>query len=153
MSSIDWLINSLKYQVNPSRVNLCQEVRKSSSNLHFVYWFLKRGFLTQFYWIRIFFKSSSSLYGTITDGPGNLGSIQGRVIPKTLKMVPDNSLHNTLQYKVRIKGKVEQSWERSSTLSCSSDLKGSILIALNYGRQIYFFSYKYYYFESEWTWK
>ena len=29
-------------------------------------------------------------------------------------MVLDTSLLNTQQYKVRIKGKVEQSWERSS---------------------------------------
>ena len=34
-------------------------------------------------------------------------SIQGRVIPKTLKMVLDTSLLNTQQYKVCIKGKVE----------------------------------------------
>ena len=39
--------------------------------------------------------------------PGDLGSIPGRVIPKTLKMVLDTSLLNTQQYKVRIKGKVE----------------------------------------------
>ena len=42
------------------------------------------------------------------------GSIPGRVIPKTLKMVLDNSLLNTQQYKVWIKGKVEQSRERRS---------------------------------------
>ena len=48
--------------------------------------------------------------------PGDLGSIPGRVIPKTLKMVLDTSLLNTRQYKVRIKGKEEQFWERSSTL-------------------------------------
>ena len=48
--------------------------------------------------------------------PGDLGSIPGRVIPKTLKMVLDTSLLNTQQYKVRIKGKVEQSRERSSAL-------------------------------------
>ena len=47
-----------------------------------------------------------------TNGPGDLGSIPGRVIPKTLKMVLDTSLLNTQHYKVRIKGKVEQSWER-----------------------------------------
>ena len=47
-------------------------------------------------------------------GPGDLGSISGRVIPKTLKMVLDTSLLNTQQYKVRIKGKVEQSKEMSS---------------------------------------
>ena len=39
--------------------------------------------------------------------PGDLGSIPGRVIPKTFKMVLDTSLLNTQQYKVRIKGKVE----------------------------------------------
>ena len=50
------------------------------------------------------------------NGPGDLGSIPGRVIPKTLKMVLDASLLNTQQYKVRIKGKVEQSRERSSAL-------------------------------------
>ena len=37
-----------------------------------------------------------------------------RVIPKTLKMVLDTSLLNAQRYKVRIKGKVEQSRERSS---------------------------------------
>ena len=50
------------------------------------------------------------------NSPGDLGSILGHVIPKTLKMVLDTSLLNTLQYKVRIKGKVEQSREKSSAL-------------------------------------
>ena len=50
------------------------------------------------------------------NGPGDLGSIPGRVIPKTLKMVLDTTLLNTQHYKVRFKGKVEQSWERSSAL-------------------------------------
>ena len=50
------------------------------------------------------------------NGPGDLGSIPGRVIPKTLKMVLDTSLLNTQHYKVRFKGKVEQSWEWSSAL-------------------------------------
>ena len=54
------------------------------------------------------------------NGPGDLGSILGRVIPKTLKMVLDTSLLNTQQYKVRIKGKVEQSKERSSALPNTS---------------------------------
>ena len=49
-------------------------------------------------------------------GPGDLGSIPARVIPKTLKMVLDASLLNTQDYKVRIKGKVEKSWERSRAL-------------------------------------
>ena len=50
------------------------------------------------------------------NGPGDLGSIPGRVIPKTLKMVLDNTLLNTQQYKICIKGEVEQSWEKSSAL-------------------------------------
>ena len=45
-----------------------------------------------------------------------LGSIPGRVIPKTLKMELDTTLLNTQHYKVRFKGKVEQSWEWSSAL-------------------------------------
>ena len=55
--------------------------------------------------------------------PGDLDSIPGCVIPKTLKMVLDTSLLNTQQYKVRIKGKVEQSKERSCSFPspwCSS---------------------------------
>ena len=38
--------------------------------------------------------------------PEDLGSIQGRDIPKTLKMVLDTPLLNAQQYKVRYKGKV-----------------------------------------------
>ena len=41
------------------------------------------------------------------NSPGDRGSIPGRVIPKTLKMVLDTSLLNTQQYKVCIKGKEE----------------------------------------------
>ena len=51
-----------------------------------------------------------------TNGSGDMGSIPGRVIPKTQKMVIDASLLNTQYYKVWIKGKVEQFRERSSTL-------------------------------------
>ena len=50
------------------------------------------------------------------NGPGDLDSIAGRVTPKTHKMILDASLLNTKHYKVRIKGKVKQSRERSSAL-------------------------------------
>ena len=49
------------------------------------------------------------------NGPGDLGSITGRVIPKTEKMVLDATLLNTQHYEVRIKGRVKQYRERSST--------------------------------------
>ena len=51
-----------------------------------------------------------------TIGLGDLGSIPGLVIPKTQKMILDASLLNTQYYKGWIKGKVEQSRERSNTL-------------------------------------
>ena len=54
------------------------------------------------------------------NGPGDRGSIQGRIIPKTLKMVLDASLLSTQHYKVRIKGKAEQSRKRSSALPYTS---------------------------------
>ena len=38
-----------------------------------------------------------------TNGPGGRGSIPGRFIPKTQKMVPDAALLNTQYYKVRVK--------------------------------------------------
>ena len=74
------------------------------------------------------------------NGLGDLGSISGHIIPKTLKMVLDTSLLNTQQYKVRIKSKVEESRKRvvpSPTPRCSSYWKGSILVALDYSPQLY----------------
>ena len=50
------------------------------------------------------------------NGPGDLGSIPSRVIPKTQKMALDASLFNTQYSKVRIKGKVGWSWKRSGIL-------------------------------------
>ena len=49
-------------------------------------------------------------------GPGDLGSIPGRVIPKTQKMILDAALLKTQRYKVRIKSKVDQSRECRSAL-------------------------------------
>ena len=79
-----------------------------------------------------------------TNGPGDRGLILGRVIPKTQKMVFDGAFLNTQHYKLSIKSKVEQSRETSSALStpwCSSYWKGNLRITLDYGRQIYNFTY------------
>ena len=54
------------------------------------------------------------------NGLGDQGSIPGWIIPKTQKMVLDAALLNTQDYKVRIKGKVEQSREWSSALPYTS---------------------------------
>ena len=68
--------------------------------------------------LNFFFFSSSNnniydrligLVGRVfANGPGDMGLIPGRIIPKTLKMVLDTTLLN--------EGKVEQSRERSSAL-------------------------------------
>ena len=63
------------------------------------------------------------------NGPGGLGSIPGRVIPKTLKMELDTTLLNTQHYKVRFKGKVEQSREWSS----ASPLHLGVVVAIEKG--------------------
>ena len=70
----------------------------------------------------------------LSNGPGDWGSILARFIPKTQKMVLDATLFSTQHYKVRIKGKVEQSWEWSSALPtprCSSYWKGSLWVTLD----------------------
>ena len=66
--------------------------------------------------ILILYRDIGPAVRVFANGPGDLGSIPGRVIPKTLKMVLDTTLLNTQHYKVRFKGKVEQSWEWSSAL-------------------------------------
>ena len=68
------------------------------------------------------FKNNSFFFllSVLANGPGDLGSIPGCVITKIFKMVLDTSLLNTQQYKVHIKGKVEQSREKSRALSYTS---------------------------------
>ena len=53
------------------------------------------------------------MYILFANDPEDLGSIPGRVIPKTLKVVLIIYLINALQYKVRIESKMEQSRERN----------------------------------------
>ena len=70
-------------------------------------------------WLQVFLSNINN-YRVFTNGPGDLGSIPGRVTLKTLEMVLDTALLNTQQYKVRIKGKVEQLRERSCALPYTS---------------------------------
>ena len=66
-------------------------------------------------------QNKTAVVGRVfANGLGDLGSISGQIIPKTQKTVLDTFLLNTQQYKVRIKGKVEQSWERSSVFPYTS---------------------------------
>ena len=75
-----------------------------------------------------------------TYGPGHLGLISGRVIPKTLKMVLATSLLNTQQYKVLSRVKWNNPGKGvapSPTPRCSSYWKRSLLAAFDYGCQLY----------------
>ena len=72
------------------------------------------GYLSRLQMMRL--SQAGPAVRVFANGPGDMGSIPGRVIPKTLKMVLDTTLLNTQHYKVRFKGKVEQSWEWSSAL-------------------------------------
>ena len=78
-----------------------------------------------------------------TNGPGDRGSIPGRVIPKTQKMVVEATLLSTQDYKVQIKSKMEQSKERSSALPLHLGVvaieKGSLRVTPDCGRQLYFY--------------
>ena len=87
-----------------------------------------------------------------TNCPGDLGSIPGRVILKTLKMVLNTSLLmvlntsllNTQQYKVLSRVKWRNPGIRVApfpTPQWSSNRKGSLLVALDYGRQLYLLTY------------
>ena len=122
---------------------------RSEINLYLLYLFIFRSEINSYLLYLFIFRSeinSYLLYLFIPDiglgvrvfanGPGDLGSIPGRVIPKTQKMVLDASLLSTQHYKVRIKGKVEQS-RKSPTHWCSSYRKGSLRVTLDYGCQLY----------------
>ena len=67
-----------------------------------------------------FSRVISEHFDHYTNGTGDLGSIPGCVIPKTLKMVLEESLHNTHDYKVGMKDKVEESRESSRALPDTS---------------------------------
>ena len=88
--------------------------------LHTVVWFQvflsNTNDLLTVVWFQVFLKNTNNLHLVIWfglmswefgNGPGDLVSIPGRVIPKTLKMVLDATLLNTQHYKVWIKGKME----------------------------------------------
>ena len=72
------------------------------------------------------------------NGPGDLGSIPGRVIPKTLKkwnLIPPCLTFSIIRYGSRVK------WSNpgngvapSPTPWCSSYRKGSLRVTLDYGR-------------------
>ena len=84
------------------------------------------------------------------NGLGDLGSIPGRVIPKTQKwyFIPLYLTLSDIRYVSRVKwSNPGKGVAPSPTPQYSSYWKGRLLVALDYGRQIYFYLY---YFNSCW---
>ena len=95
---------------NAATSSLCKYIW-FDKNQHFIFFF--------FFFLLVYidcYRDIGPAVRVFANGPGDLGSIPGRVIPKTLKMELDTTLLNTQHYKVRFKSKVEQSWEWSSAL-------------------------------------
>ena len=85
-------------------------------NIFFLFFCLKKW---RCVWILNNFLNSQ-VGRVFANGPGNRGSHTDWVIWKTQKMVLDTALLNTQHYKICIKGKEEQSRERSSILHYTS---------------------------------
>ena len=88
--------------------------------MHVYFYLLKHNQVLFFQYYLYVYPDIGIMVRVFANGPEDLGSIPGRVIPKTQKMVLYAILLNTQHYKVRIKGKVEQSRERSSALPYTS---------------------------------
>ena len=73
-----------------------------------------------YYLLLLCYQAIGLMSRVFANGPGDQGSIPGQVIPKTQNMVFVAALLNTQHYKVRNKGKVEQSWEWSGALPNTS---------------------------------
>ena len=72
--------------------------------------------LHDFMYLLIYNPAIGLMSRMFTNSLGDQVLIPGQVIPKTQKIVLDSTLLSTQYYKVRIKGKVEQSWEWRSAL-------------------------------------
>ena len=114
---MSWGRTSINLEVEGVQVQI-EKGEFNSSKIFFPPWLLWVLSLLVFPTVVIFCLTWKYFYLLYTEvfanDPGDLGSIP--IIPKTQKMVRDSSLLNTQHYKVWIKGKVEQSRERSSAL-------------------------------------
>ena len=86
--------------------------------------------------------STGMMVWVFANGPGDLGSIPGRVIPKTQKwyLMPPFLTLSIIRYGSRVKwSKPGKRVAPFPTPRCSSYRKGSLRVTLDYGRQLYFY--------------
>ena len=115
--SLGYLVTKMKhYTINECSKQAKKKKKKSYKTKHDREFCKKLKFVHNTKWYIHENRDIGPAVRVFANGPGDLGSIPGRVIPKTLKMELDTTLLNTQHYKVRFKGKVEQSREWSSAL-------------------------------------
>ena len=76
----------------------------------------------------------------LANGPGDQGSIPGRIIPKTQKwyLMPSCLTLSIIMYGLRVKWRNPgKGGAPSPTPLCSSNQKGSLRVTLDYGRLLY----------------
>ena len=86
----------------------------------YIYIYIYMRFFYESVYIYINIADSLASWVVFANSTRDLISIPDHIIPQTLKMVLVTSSLNTQQYKVHIKGKLEQSSERSSILPYTS---------------------------------
>ena len=98
-----------------------------------------------FIYIYIYERTIGIMVRVLTNGPGNRGSIRGRVIPKALKwyLMPPCFTLGIIRYGSRVK------WTNSGkgvapspTSRCCSYWKGGLQVAYNHGHQLCLYIYK-----------
>ena len=122
------------------------------------FYFRQHHFISAYNWRIVIIHSHSccqrsfkfSYYSIITlcnrvffNRPGDRGSIPGRVIQKTQKMVLDAALLNTQHYKISIKGKwsnPENGVAPSPSARCKSYWKGNVWVTLDWGHALWYIS-------------
>ena len=78
------------------------------------------------------------------NSPGDLGSIPGRIIQRLLKWysIPPCLTHSNIRYVSKVEWtNPGKGVAASPTSQCSSYWKESLLVALDYGRHLYFYTY------------
>ena len=119
---------------NPRRL-ICHKTKKPNQTIYiYIYIYI---IITSYFLTFIFSDVIGMKVRVFANGPGQLGSIPGRVRPKTQKMVLDVLTHSILRYGWRVKlSNPRKGVAHSSTPWCSSYWKGSLRVTLDYGRQL-----------------
>ena len=89
----------------------------------------------------VLFRLIDPVGRVFTNDLGDLGSILVCVIPKTLKryLIPLYLKLSNIRYVSRVKWSNPGKGVAPPTPRCSSNRKGNLLVAVDYGQQLYFF--------------